>query len=83
MKLNVDAACDKNKGRIGLGAIIQNDQGSFLSAAMEVIPGHLLVFAMEAVAILTGLRCCLKDGVKRIEVESDALNVIKTIEATN
>lgn len=48
MKLNVDTACDKNKARIGFGAIIRNNKGSFLSAAIEVLPGQLSVFATKA-----------------------------------
>lgn len=36
--------------------------------------------AAEARAILFGLEVCNKEGCRKIEVESDALNVIKTIE---
>lgn len=33
--------------------------------------------------VLTGLRSCLKDSLKRIEMESDALNVIRAIKANS
>lgn len=32
---------------------------------------------------LTGLGCCLKDVLKRVEVESDAINVIRAIKANS
>lgn len=48
MKLDVDTACVKKKSRIGFGAIIRNDKGSFLSAAMEVLRSQLSIFGAEA-----------------------------------
>lgn len=79
VKLNVDAACDNHKCRTGLGAIIRNNQGIFMCATIEAIPGLIPVYAAEARAIWFGLSYCLKEGYKKVEVESDSLNVINTI----
>lgn len=40
-----------------------------------MLPKHKLFFL--------GWKCCFKEGFRRIEIESDALLVIKTIEANN
>ncbi|KAK9950635.1 hypothetical protein M0R45_006113 [Rubus argutus] len=53
LKLNVDAAIDKHNCRMGFGAVVRNENGSFMK------------------------------GITQVEVESDALNVIKTIEGGN
>ena len=39
------------------------------------------MFAAEARVILSGMRLCLREGIQRVEVESDALNIIKTMES--
>ena len=50
---------------------------------MHGFGGMLYVCSAETRAILTGLWCCMREGYRRIEVESDALNVIKAIEIDN
>ena len=50
---------------------------------MEPRPGLFSVFAAEAQAILAGLIHCRQEGFMQVEVESDALNVIKTLEGGN
>lgn len=79
-KLNVDAANDKSKGRTGFGAVIRNDQGKLMCAATEAVPGLISIYTAEARAILFGLEVCKKECFRKVEVESDALNVIKSIE---
>lgn len=54
-----------------------------LDSRMHGFGGTLYVFSAETRAILTRLWCCMREGYRRIEVESDALNVIKAIEIDN
>ena len=54
-----------------------------MCAALEPRIGLPSVYAAEAYAILAGLLLCKQEGITQVEVESDALNVIKTIEGGN
>lgn len=83
LKLNVDASCDLSKKRTGLGVVIRNEFGRLVCASTEVIHGNISVYAAEACALLVGLRIYKKEGYSKVEVESDALNAIKTIESGN
>lgn len=79
VKLNVDAAFTENIKRTGFGAVIRNENGLMLDAKMEAIHGKLSVFAAEAYAILIGMRICAQEGYMKVEIESDAFNVIQAI----
>lgn len=63
--------------------VLWSEMSHLVCASTEVIYGNLFVYAAEAKVILEGLRICKREGFRRIEVESDALNVIKTIASNN
>ncbi|XP_061993826.1 uncharacterized protein LOC133711746 [Rosa rugosa] len=79
LKLNVDTACDHQKGKVGLGAVVRDEHGHMKGAVMHQLCGGLSAHASEALAVLFGMRYCLMEGFTKLEVESDALNVIKAI----
>ena len=79
VKLNADAACDFNARKAGVGFVLRNDVGNFIGAGSIPIPGNPSVLALEGLAVLHGLQFCLDDGWRRVEVESDAANVISAL----
>ncbi|XP_024177664.1 uncharacterized protein LOC112183512 [Rosa chinensis] len=76
LKLNVDAATDGKCGVSGVCMALRDEVGQLKFAAHQVIPGNPPVLAIEALAVLHGLKLCLQEGCRNVELESDAANVL-------
>lgn len=79
VKLNADAACDTKAGRAGIGFVIRDEVGGLVGAGSIPILGNPSVLAVEGLAVFHGMQFCLSEGLKRIEVESDVVNVINAL----
>ncbi|KAL5857273.1 hypothetical protein ACOSQ3_004731 [Xanthoceras sorbifolium] len=76
-KLNVDASCDTVKGRVGISVVVRNEKGEAVFAAAVPVRHCGVIEVAEAKAVLTGLQLVSERGFFPLQVESDALNVIR------
>ncbi|KAJ4722049.1 Ribonuclease H-like domain containing protein [Melia azedarach] len=78
-KLNVDAAIKVAAGCAGLGAIVRNEEGKVLVAAVyrRIFFGDVEYAEVEV--ILNGLKLAMEAGLTPLIVESDCLNVVNLI----
>lgn len=81
MKINFDGACELNLSRVGLGAVTRDEFGKLRGALAIPVFSSLSPLSTEALALLNGLKYCRELGVSKIEIEGDALNVLKTLDA--
>lgn len=75
MKLNFDGACDLKQCKVGLGAVIRDDSGVLRGAMAIPYKLPLSPLATEATAL------CHVLGVSKIEIEGDALSVLKALDS--
>ncbi|TXG55030.1 hypothetical protein EZV62_020286 [Acer yangbiense] len=78
-KLNVDAAIDKDRGRVGIGLIIRDCNGEVLASCAQRIDDFCTPMVAEAVAILRGLMFAREVGIWPQVVESDAKAVVDLV----
>ncbi|KAL5778263.1 hypothetical protein ACOSP7_011189 [Xanthoceras sorbifolium] len=76
LKLNVDASLRVDSCLVGLGVVVRNSNGDFMAGLSRKLVGSVSIEIAEAFAILNGLHLTIESGFSRIQVESDALNVI-------
>ena len=81
LKLNTDASLKPDGGRVGLGFILRNHEGSVLLAGHDFRASCLDVRSAEAWAILVGLRAVLEKNFLPVVVESDALSVVLSLKS--
>nr|GMD40960.1 uncharacterized protein LOC109154289 [Ipomoea batatas] len=79
MKLNTDASVDERNGTMGLGWVLRDDKGKFI-AAMSV-PGNGVFTPSEAegMAIREALSWLKEKGITKVQVETDALQVVQQL----
>ncbi|KAK3224629.1 hypothetical protein Dsin_004491 [Dipteronia sinensis] len=75
-KLHVDATFDVDKGKVGLGVVIRNNEGLIIVTAVLVFVGVISVDVAESKVVFEGLLLAIDLGLSLI-VESDALGVVK------
>ncbi|KAL5760363.1 hypothetical protein ACOSQ2_019201 [Xanthoceras sorbifolium] len=78
-KVNIDAAVDLKFEKHSVAAVIRNSRWEIVAAAAECFDGLVEVEVAEAKAVLLGLHLATEDDFSEVEVESDALNIIKLI----
>ncbi|KAL5809464.1 hypothetical protein ACOSQ3_030155 [Xanthoceras sorbifolium] len=76
-KLNVDAAVVKGNDCFGMGIVIRDDSGMPVLAASVFELGCVSAEIAEAKAILEGFRMAAERNMFPLEIESDALNVVR------
>ncbi|KAH9782560.1 reverse transcriptase domain-containing protein [Citrus sinensis] len=79
VKVNVDAATSSEKHLAGLGAIIRDDQGTVIAAAIKISKFNGDVAFAEAEALEWGLQIARNASAKALIVESDAQSVVKLV----
>ncbi|KAH9800798.1 RNase H domain-containing protein [Citrus sinensis] len=78
-KVNVNAATNSEKQIAGLGAVIRDEVGNVIVAAVKVSKFYGYVFIAEAEAIEWGLQLAGNACIESLIVESDAQEVIKLV----
>ncbi|GAV71250.1 RVT_3 domain-containing protein, partial [Cephalotus follicularis] len=79
VKLNGDGAYNESEGLGGAGVVVRNVQGLVLVAASWFYPFVTDPLSTEALAILYAMELAVREGWKRIMVQSDAEVVINEI----
>jgi hypothetical protein len=78
-KLNVDAAFDADSGRGATGAIIRDAGGNFIAPSCEFTDYTIDAAAMEASALLAGLKLAEQFGARSLVVESDSMEIVQVV----
>ena len=80
-KVNFDGAFEKSSSRGGIGVIIQNSEGVVTRAHVGHKLGMIDAFMVEAFAAISTLEFAQQMGLHEIEVEGDALGIIKLLQS--
>jgi hypothetical protein len=76
LKLNWDAELGSSPSRMGVGAVLRDEQGRVWAAMAMVIPNFIVA---EVVALWKAVNFCLDLGYKRVIFEGDALQVVQSM----
>ncbi|KAL4311976.1 hypothetical protein GQ457_01G025270 [Hibiscus cannabinus] len=82
IKLNVDGAMDLRDGSATIGGVIRDDQGNWIFGFSKSV-GICSVLTTELWAILVGLRHVWRLGFRKIEVETDNVEVARILDRTS
>lgn len=75
LKLNVDAAVDVKKMKLGVGAVIRNHKGEVIASFSKLVQGCFRSGEMEAKTIFHSLIWTIQQHIPIAIVETDALRV--------
>ena len=77
VKLNFDGASQGNLGQVGIGCIINNEEGKWIiKRAKHIKPTTNNLAKLEA--LLEGIQLCLNTGLSKVIIEGDSHIVINT-----
>ena len=74
LKVNVDASTGRN-GRKGVGVVVRDSNGDVKIMACQSFKANWEVEMVEAFAVLYGLQICWKEGLQKLELETDSKQV--------
>lgn len=80
LKINVDVSYTREDGTGATGVVVRDAHGSMIRAQANWTGHDASPMVMEALAILEGVRLAVDQGYQKVEIESDAQQVIKLIE---
>nr|GMD81077.1 uncharacterized protein LOC109164833 [Ipomoea batatas] len=83
LKLNVDAAVDHTRGRMGFGWVLRNEHGDFIAAVSLPWPGMYSVKEAEAIAVREALSWLKDKSISHCQVETDALQITQSLQSTS
>ncbi|KAK9208996.1 hypothetical protein WN944_001357 [Citrus x changshan-huyou] len=78
-KVNVDATTNSEKQIAGLGAVIRDENGNVIAAAIKVSKFYGDVCFAEAEAVEWGLQVARNASIESLIVESDAQEIVKLV----
>ncbi|KAL2899874.1 hypothetical protein RDABS01_024956 [Bienertia sinuspersici] len=78
LRINTDAAVMEGIG-VGLGAVVRDEKGTVVAAGVQRVGRHMKVDMAEAMAMRFGLTMALELGFVTVELESDALEVVRAV----
>nr|GMD43941.1 ATP-dependent DNA helicase SRS2-like protein At4g25120 [Ipomoea batatas] len=81
LKLNVDAAINKQDARMGFGCVLRDELGHFIAARGSPWRGYYSAKEAEAVAIRESLTWIKTLNVDKIIIETDSLQVTQALES--
>ena len=81
-KINVDATVQKNRSFRAMVAVCRAEDGKFLGASAHVIPGITDPATLEAIACREALALTRDLSLERIQVATDCLEVVSSMEST-
>lgn len=79
IKINTDAACNQNMGRMGVGCIIRDDQGRFIRARSKVVQGRVQPREVEAMGLREALSWVKEWRSSKCVFECDSKQVVDAI----
>ena len=80
-KINSDGSINLGAKSSGLGVVIRDSQGLLIAALSGCVQGVLAADMIEALALRRGILFASEIGLSRIQVESDACNLIKFLQS--
>ena len=83
LKLNVDAAVDVKKMKLGVGAVVRNHRGEVLASLSKPVQGCFRSDEMEAKAIFHSLIWTIQHHMPIAIVETDALRVSNALASSS
>ncbi|XP_059436785.1 uncharacterized protein LOC132169849 [Corylus avellana] len=78
-KANWDARVDRRKGCVGFGIVIRDHLGQMWASKCQTCHGFLDPPAAEAVASFMVAQLCTEMGIRQVQLEGDAKNLIDAI----
>lgn len=81
VKLNIDAAFDADSLQGAVGAVLRDSSGKFIAAANEKLDVCHDAFTAEAISLRFGLNLARNTGCNRLQINSDNMDVITTMQA--
>ncbi|XP_073015284.1 uncharacterized protein [Primulina eburnea] len=82
LKCNVDASVQNGSGLFGVGMVLRDYEGVFVSARTNAFPGRALVKEAEAMAIKEALSWIMEMNIQEAIFESDAKGVTEALNST-
>jgi ribonuclease HI len=79
LKLNWDAAVNKQSKRMGLGMIVRDEKWEFVAAMAKVLPSFNDPTVAEALAAWHAVNMCVAKGFHKIVLEGDSLVVVSAL----
>jgi hypothetical protein len=76
VKANVDAAIFAHSGKMGVGCVIRDHNGTFLAATSQVIDRVSEPELAEALAVRCTLKFIFEQNWKKVIIASDCLNLV-------
>ncbi|XP_019158357.1 PREDICTED: uncharacterized protein LOC109155085 [Ipomoea nil] len=83
MKLNVDAAINKEESCMGFGCVLRDDQGCFVAARGAKWRGTYMAKEAEAMAIRESLTWLKYVTLNKVVIEFDSLQVVQNYHSTS
>ncbi|KAK1587767.1 hypothetical protein Q3G72_016635 [Acer saccharum] len=81
IKINCDAALDMNRGVLGFGLVVRDFRGVVLVSCVQHIQANFSPLIAEAMTILQGINLAFDSNLIPFVIKTDALAVVKLIEA--
>lgn len=80
LKINWDASLDSTNQKIGIGVVIKNYKGQVLGTFRVATLFNSNPFVPESIALLMAIQLCRDLGLHSIQIEGDALQVVRLLE---
>lgn len=80
--INVDAAMFSSLSRMGVGVVIRNHNGNFLTACSQLLDKVSAPEIAEALAVKCAVSLAQEEGLDKIILLSDCLSVIQRINSS-
>lgn len=80
VKINLNAAMDKSRRKMGIGVVFRDDKGKVLSTTL-VAPKDCIVESniAEAATTLRTIKLCQELGFQRVDLKGDAFQVVQAL----
>ncbi|MBA0754141.1 hypothetical protein Gogos_021720 [Gossypium gossypioides] len=83
VRINFDASLKRHENRSCSGMVIRNSEGAVLGSKMIINENIPSVFATEALACIQSLMLGLDLGLSKVEINGDALTVIRKLQGVS